>query len=798
MIRWQDYSGPWLLEPGFAAQLQERVQNLDLQAHLAAGFQPGPSFVERIDAGNGKRIAVIRLAGLLLKSQSSLGGTSTVQARREIRAAAADSDVAGILLAIDSPGGTVAGTDALAQDVKIAGKQKPVWSFVEDLCASAAYWVASQTSRITANSQTAMVGSIGTILVTHDLSENFTREGIKTLIFSTGPLKGLGAPGAPITDEQAAHLQGLINQTQESFDSAVRTGRGLSAKELAAVRHGGLLIANDALGAKLIDGVQSLQQTVAEFGKHLNGKLKSSFPALKLETKKMAAFETWAQAQGFDLSNLSAENLAALQAAHQGSLVSAPAPASAAPERNTFAEKLAAIDAENCRVAHIREVSVQAMERNRGDVEKCRQLRELCETACADSKISEKDFDLALLRQERSLGIGFVSSRPADVDNDVLEAAVAQSLRLPSLEKHYSERHLETAHRRWKHGIQLQELLAYAGERNNGYRGSCRDTVALCRAAFGGHGGHYDFRAEGPLSTISVPGILSNVSNKTLAAAFLYTEQTWRQISRIRTANDFKTMNTYRLTGSNKFEKVPVGGEIKHGDLGQLAYTNRVDTYGKMLGIDRRDIINDDLGALAGATADLGRGAGDSLNEVFWTAWLNDSTFFPTDKSLNNYDDGATDSVLSLAGLENADTIFRQQTKPDGTPLGAIPTILLVPIGLRITAMQLMNSTLLVGQGSNAAAIPGTNPWSSAFSVAASVYLSNSSFTGYSTTAWYLLADPNNIPAIEVAFLNGQESPTVETAEFDFDRLGLSMRAYMDFGVSKMEYRGGVKLKGAA
>jgi signal peptide peptidase SppA len=793
--RWWDYCGLWSMEPSAAAKLQEHIASLDLPAHIAAHAAglPAPLAAEKVDLPGGRKIAVVKLSGILLKSQSSFGGTSTVQARREIRAAAADPNVDGILLQIDSPGGTVAGTDDLAKEVKAANKQKPVWAHIEDLGASAAYWVASQASRITANSPTALVGSIGTIQVVHDVSQNFQREGIRTLVFATGPLKGLGTPGAPITTEQSDHLQSLIDSVQKSFDAAVRQGRGLAAKELAAVRHGGVLTAEDALAAKLVDGIQPLTQTITDFGKALKSKI--TFSQENREIVKMTAFETWVLSQGFDPEELSPEQTKSLQSLFQVSTNPANPPAPAA-ERNTFQEKLAAIDRENQRVAYIREATVAGMGRNMGDIEKCRQLRELCETACADPKTSERDFDLALLRQERSLGIGFVSSRPAEVDNEVLEAAVAQAIRLPNLEKKYPERHLEMASKRFKHGIALQELLALAAERNNGYRGSCRDVVALCRAAFGGQ--QYDIRADSGLSTISVNGILSNVANKSLASAFLYTEQVWRQISRIRTANDFKTMNTYRLTGSNKFEKVPAGGEIKHGDLGQLAYTNKVDTYGKMLGIDRRDIVNDDLGALAGATADLGRGAGDSLNEVFWTAWLDDSTFFPTDKSKNNYDDGATDSVLSLAGLENADTIFRQQTKPDGTPLGAVPAILLVPVGLRITALQLMNSTLLIGQGASAAALGASNPWAGAFTVAASTYLSNSSFTGYSATAWYLLADPNNIPAIEVAFLNGQESPTVETAEFDFDRLGLSMRAYMDFGVSKMEYRAGVKLKGAA
>ena len=91
-----------------------------------------------------------------------------------------------------------------------------------------------------------------------------------------------------------------------------------------------------------------------------------------------------------------------------------------------------------------------------------------------------------------------------------------------------------------------------------------------------------------------------------------------------------------------------------------------------------------------------------------------------------------------------------------------------------------------------------TNPFYGRYQVVSSVYASNTAYTGYSTTAWYLLADPMDEPVIEIAYLNGQESPTVETADSDFNTLGIQMRGVHDFGVRKQSYRGGVKSKGAA
>lgn len=268
--RIDEYAGAWLISPSHFAGMVQTAKLIDMRQHVIEGREP-LAIVEKVSAAGGKTIALVRLQGLLMKGRSSMGGTSTIEARREIRNAANDPDVAGIMLAIDSPGGTVAGTSDLADEIKAAGKVKPVWAHIDDLGASAAYWAASQAERITANSPTALVGSIGTVQVVYDQSKLFEREGVKTFLFATGPLKGTGTPGAPVTEEQAAYLQQTIDTIQKSFDAGVRKGRNLTADELAAVRHGGILPASDAVGAKLIDGIQPLSKSINDMARALNG-----------------------------------------------------------------------------------------------------------------------------------------------------------------------------------------------------------------------------------------------------------------------------------------------------------------------------------------------------------------------------------------------------------------------------------------------------------------------------------------------------------------------------------------------
>jgi hypothetical protein len=107
-----------------------------------------------------------------------------------------------------------------------------------------------------------------------------------------------------------------------------------------------------------------------------------------------------------------------------------------------------------------------------------------------------------------------------------------------------------------------------------------------------------------------------------------------------------------------------------------------------------------------------------------------------------------------------------------------------------------MSSTLLT-IGSGTAAAGSTNPWAGMFRVVTSPYLQNANYTGYSAAAWYLLADAADLPVIEIAFLNGQEAPTVETADADFGMLGIAFRGYHDFGAALQEYRGGVRSAGS-
>lgn len=453
---------------------------------------------------------------------------------------------------------------------------------------------------------------------------------------------------------------------------------------------------------------------------------------------------------------------------------------------NDYDATIAKFKAENARSQRITALVAEAIEANPNRLD---DLEGIGRQALA-GKWSEQQTELALLRACRPgspLAAG--AGQSGRVSGQVLEAALAQAAGLPDADKVYGERVMEAADKQFKGGLGLQQLLTI-GAHANGYRGTASAGTNLgevMRYAF-------DLRADAAPSTISVSGILSNVANKFVRDAFNGVEQAWRKIAAVRPVSDFKAITTYSLSGDMTYKEIAPGGTLKHATIGETSYSNQAKSYGRIAGLDRRDIRNDDLGAFGKVNKKMGRGGALKLNDVFWAEYLNNSTFFSAGNA--NVSTGAG-SALGLAGLQAAEEKFRLQTDPDGNLMGTMPKILLVPTALRATAWNLMNSTNVVSTTTANAPLPDGNPWAGMFEVVDSAYMQNSAYTGYSAAAWYLLADPNDVPVVEVCFLDGKEIPTVETTEADFDTLGIMIRGYHDFGVAKQEYRGGVRSAGS-
>ena len=230
----------------------------------AAGDDLAPLYSKTPDG-----IGWVGLRGAMTKGRSSFGGTSNVMTRRAFQVMESDPEVKGIMIQIDSPGGTVAGQHELSE--QIAKATKPVHAYVDGSMHSAALWAGVQADRVTAGPM-AEIGSIGVVAVVHDSSEMAAKEGIKVHVVSTGDHKGAFTPGAEVTDEQVAKLQERVDEINVFFLDAVKKGRGLSASAVSKLATGEDWLAAKAVEAGLIDAVGTEEQAVAELLKAIRAR----------------------------------------------------------------------------------------------------------------------------------------------------------------------------------------------------------------------------------------------------------------------------------------------------------------------------------------------------------------------------------------------------------------------------------------------------------------------------------------------------------------------------------------------
>lgn len=315
----------------------------------------------------------------------------------------------------------------------------------------------------------------------------------------------------------------------------------------------------------------------------------------------------------------------------------------------------------------------------------------------------------------------------------------------------------------------------------------------ICAAARGVHlpvGRGINERIQAAFSGTDIADLLSNLANKTLLEAYMPEEEVWPRICKIGTVKDFKTASRHRLIGHFEYQGLGAGGELKHGHLSDQKWDIKATTKGILLSLTREMIINDDLNAFLDMFRMLGLGASDAINRDVWTLLEDNSdNFFHANNK--NKPTAAKGNALSFESLALARETFRNQKQPNGRPLRVLPKTLLVPTALETVAEQLMASTMVLstpgGLTETDKAKPVDNTFRGKYDVACSPDLTNAK-------DWYLFADPLRVAAIEVAFLNGQQNPTVERAEVAADRLGAMFRAFIDYGAAKQDPKGAVKM----
>ena len=304
-------------------------------------------------------------------------------------------------------------------------------------------------------------------------------------------------------------------------------------------------------------------------------------------------------------------------------------------------------------------------------------------------------------------------------------------------------------------------------------------------------------------STVSLPGILSNVANKKLLQAYNAQPIIATKLCTSADLSDFKENERFRLTDIGDLKPVGADGEIKESGISEEKAVNQLDTYAKKFCLTRKMIINDDLGAFLKVPTAMGNRAARLVDQLFFQRLLANPVM-PDGKALfsaqhKNLLTGASSS-LSADSLKKAIQVFLDQTDADGQPISVEPTILLVPTALKFLAVELTRgAALMMSGGAENTIRPTLNVLSEQnLQIVSSPYLSNASYPGASSTAWYLFGRPGTVDTFEIGYLKGKRTPTVERGDLDFNVLGIWFRVYFDVGIREQDHRGMVRANGVA
>ena len=215
------------------------------------------------DNSSDGKIALIDLAGVIsYEIQGDLQPSMVEDITAKLKQAREDSSIKAILLRIDSPGGEVTASDVIYHEIVKTNKVKPVVSYVESVGASGAYYSAVGTRYIMAN-ELSITASIGVIMQTMNFEKLGDKVGVQSMTFKSGKMKDLLNPFRPVSDEERAYVQGLIDETYAKFVGIVAKERKLDETKLrATVADGRILSGKSAVQEKLIDATGYIEDAI--------------------------------------------------------------------------------------------------------------------------------------------------------------------------------------------------------------------------------------------------------------------------------------------------------------------------------------------------------------------------------------------------------------------------------------------------------------------------------------------------------------------------------------------------------
>lgn len=303
-------------------------------------------------------------------------------------------------------------------------------------------------------------------------------------------------------------------------------------------------------------------------------------------------------------------------------------------------------------------------------------------------------------------------------------------------------------------------------------------------------------RTGGAHSSSDFPALLENVARKAMAKGYGEAPSTWREWAAVGSVSDFKPTNMITLSEFSDLEVKVEGSEYKHGMMKDKKEQIAATTQGKMFAITREAIINDDLGALSRAPTGMGQAAGRSINALAYSvltsnpALQEDGTVvFHADHNnigtAGAISETTIDELRKLMATQRGLLAGAPKKKASSQILDIPPKYLIVPKSLELAANKAMRSDFATDSLADPNMVKGL------LQVISSAYLD-----AVSETAYYVLADQNQYDTVMVAFLNGNQSPYLESQN-GWNRDGVEFKVRIDVGASWLDFRAATYNAGA-
>lgn len=307
-------------------------------------------------------------------------------------------------------------------------------------------------------------------------------------------------------------------------------------------------------------------------------------------------------------------------------------------------------------------------------------------------------------------------------------------------------------------------------------------------------------RSGGMHSTSDFTVILGNTVNRTLRAAYEASGQTFRPLVRETFVSDFRDVTRAQLGEAPKLEKVNESGEFKRGTIGEGSEKYRVTTFGKIVGITRQALINDDLGAFTRLAQMFGVQAAQLESDLVWGELLSNPNMGDGTALFHaSHNNLASAAAFAEAPLGKMRAAMAKQTGIDKkTVLNIRPSYVIVPMDLEIAALKLLQSAYTPAKTDDAVAgvIRNLTPISEPRLDNGLVHPVTGGNIAGSSTAYYLAAAPGATDTIELAYLDGNRGVYTES-KMGFNTDGVEIKVRMDAGAKVIDWRAFQKNAGA-